>query len=83
MSPDAYTYGFAHLAARVGLDGVRLHDVRHGVASAMAKSGASPLATSRMLGHSSVSFTQSVYQHADTEMVELAAAGLEAALGAQ
>jgi integrase len=35
-----------------------------------------------MLGHSSVSFTQAVYQHADDEMVELAAAGIEAAFGA-
>jgi hypothetical protein len=29
-----------------------------------------------------VTFTQSVYQHADDEMVEWAAKGLEAALGA-
>ena len=63
-------------AARAGMPRVRLHDLRHAVATAMAKSGASPLATSRMLGHASVAFTQSVYQHADDAMVEWAARGL-------
>jgi integrase len=32
-----------------------------------------------MLGHSSVAFTMSVYQHVDDEMIDRAAAGLEAA----
>jgi integrase len=81
ISPNAFTAGFLALAARAGLRGVRLHDLRHGVATVMAKRGASPLATSRMLGHASVTFTQSVYTHADDEMVDLAAASLEAALG--
>jgi hypothetical protein len=35
-----------------------------------------------MLGHASVAFTQSVYQHADDEMVERAAQGLADAFGA-
>jgi integrase len=35
-----------------------------------------------MLGHASVAFTQSVYQHADDEMVDLAAARLAEAFGA-
>jgi integrase len=42
---------------------------------------APPLATSRILGHASVAFTHSVYQHADDEMVELAARRLEEAFG--
>jgi integrase len=57
------------------------HDLRHGVATELARSGASPLATSRMLGHAWVAFTRSVYQHADDEMVDLAAARLAEALG--
>jgi len=39
------------------------------------------LATSRMLGHASVAFTQSVHQHADDEMIEWAAGGLVEAFG--
>ena len=81
ISPGAFTHGFLRLAKRAGLEGVRLHDLRHGVATVLAKSGASPLATSRMLGHASVAFTQATYQHADDEMVDLAAARLAAALG--
>jgi integrase len=81
ISPGAFTHAFARIAERAGLEGVRLHDLRHGVATALAKSGASPLATSRMLGHASVAFTQAVYQHADDEMVEWAAQGLAEAFG--
>jgi integrase len=36
----------------------------------------------RLLGHSSVACTQSMYQHADDEMVDLAAARLAEAFGA-
>jgi integrase len=83
VSPASYTRAFLRLAEKTGFDGVRLHDLRHAVATELARSGASPLATSRMLGHASVAFTQSVYQHADDEMVDLAAARLAEALGAQ
>jgi integrase len=79
ISPGAFTHGFLRLAERVGLSGVRLHDLRHGVATSVAKTGGDALATSRMLGHASVAFTQSVYQHADDEMVERAAKALETA----
>jgi hypothetical protein len=37
--------------------------------------------TSAVLGHSSVYFTASVYQHADEESIDRALAGLEAAFG--
>jgi integrase len=82
ISPGAYTHGFTRLAARTGYDDVRLHDLRHGVATAVAKSGmSSPVATAAMLGHTDPGFTQRTYTHADDEMVTRAAAGLEAAFG--
>lgn len=81
ISPGSFTHGFARLAERVGLGDVRLHDLRHGVATALAAAGASPLATSRMLGHASVAFTQDTYTHVDDEMVDRAAEGLAAAFG--
>ncbi len=78
LDPDAFTHAFARLAKSVGLDGVRLHDLRHGVASALAKAGTRPEVTSALMGHSSVSFTQSVYTHPDAESLEAAMRGLEA-----
>jgi len=81
MDPDALSHGFARVAASIGLEGVRLHDCRHGVATALAKSGTPAIVTSKILGHSSVGFTESVYQHPDEEMVERAMRGLEQAFG--
>ena len=82
VSPGAYTKGFFRLAERAGFAGVRLHDLRHGVATALAKSGTPAGVTSKMLGHASVSFTIQTYDHPDEEMVDRAAQGLEEAFGA-
>jgi integrase len=79
MSPGAFTHAFLSIAKKAELEGVRLHDLRHGVATALAKSGTPALVTSKMLGHSSVSFTMQTYQHADDEMIDRAAQGLAAA----
>src|SRR5262249_15896727 len=49
--------GLTPLQPARGLDGCRLHDLRHTVASALAKSGTRLEVTSAILGHSSVSFT--------------------------
>jgi integrase len=81
LDPDAFTHGFARLTKGAGLDGVRLHDLRHGVATVMAAKGVPPYVTSKVLGHASAAFTASVYQHADEESVERALAGLEQAFG--
>jgi integrase len=37
ISPGAFTHGLGRLAERAGLGEVRLHDLRHGVATALAK----------------------------------------------
>lgn len=81
VDPSTFTHAFGRLARAVGLEGCRLHDVRHGVLTALAKSGTPAYVTSRIAGHSSVSFTESVYTHPDEEMVERAMRGLEEALG--
>jgi integrase len=81
FDPDAFTHGFSRIAKTAGLEGVRLHDLRHGVATVMAKRGVPPYVTSKVLGHASAAFTASVYQHADDESVERAGRGIEEALG--
>jgi integrase len=81
LDPDAFTHGFARIAKAAGLEGVRLHDCRHGVATALAKAGTPAYVNSKVLGHSSVHFTANTYQHADEETVDRALAGLEDAFG--
>jgi integrase len=81
LDPDGFTHGFARIAKATGLERVRLHDCRHGVATALAKQGVPAYVTSKVLGHSSVHFTANVYQHADEETVDRALAGLEEAFG--
>jgi integrase len=60
---------------------LRFHDLRHGVATALAKAGTPAYVTARVLGHASPYFTAATYQHADDEQVDRALAGLEAAFG--
>jgi integrase len=81
LDPDGFTHGFARIAKSVGMGDVRLHDCRHGVATALAKAGTPAYVTSKVLGHSSVHFTANVYQHADDETIDPALAGLEEAFG--
>jgi integrase len=64
------------VAKAAGLPGVRLHDLRHAVATEMARRGVSPTVTSRVLGHASEAFTMSVYEHPDERMLEAAAEAL-------
>jgi integrase len=81
LEPDSFSKAAPRLAASIGLDGMRLHDVRHGVATVLARSGLAPFETSELLGHSSPTFTAAVYQHADRESVERARRGIEEAFG--
>ena len=81
FDPSSFTHGFKRVAKAAGLERVRLHDLRHGVATALAKQGTPAYVTSKVLGHSSVHFTANVYTHADEETVDRALAGLEDAFG--
>jgi integrase len=81
LEPDSFSKAAARLAASIGLNGMRLHDVRHGVATVLAHSGLQAYETSELLGHSSPTFTAAVYQHADAESVERARRGIEEAFG--
>jgi integrase len=80
-NPDSFTHGAVRIAKAAGMDGVRLHDLRHGVATMLAKSGTPAYVTSKVLGHSSVHFTADTYTHADEESIDRALAGLEEAFG--
>jgi integrase len=63
ISPSVLSHAFTRIARRVGLEGVRFHDLRHTFASLMLLRGAKPKVISEALGHSSVAFTMDTYSH--------------------
>jgi integrase len=62
--PDVCTNRFGRLRARLGLDRVRLHDLRHFVASILIDGGIPISTVSTRLGHSQTSTTLDLYTHA-------------------
>ncbi len=76
--PNSMTKAFKRFARDMGMSGrVRLHDLRHGVAVAMSEANAPLAAVSAYLGHSSPTFTASVYQHFTSELGGIAVDALE------
>jgi integrase len=72
--PDTTTHAFRRLSRKVGLTGVRLHDLRHLHATQLLAAGVPVRTVSGRLGHAQTSTTLNVYAHA------LAASDREAAL---
>lgn len=63
--PDSgATDRFGKLRHKVGLDHVRLHDLRHFVATRLLDAGLSVRAVSERLGHASTTTTLNIYAHA-------------------
>ncbi len=69
------------MVAKAGLSGIRLHDLRHGFATALLEAGVHPKVVSEALGHSSVAFTMDTYQHLLPTMGEQVARAIQEALG--
>lgn len=61
--PDHPSRLFAHARQAAGVTGVRLHDLRHYVATTMLQDGESPLDVAAQLGHASTRTTLEVYAH--------------------
>jgi integrase len=83
LDPSTFTHAVSRIAAAAGLEGVRLHDLRHAVATILAATGSSPAITSKILGHASVAFTLQTYTHPNEEELDRAAAAFERALGSR
>jgi len=81
IDPDTLGDSFRRAAKLAGVEGVRLHDLRHAWATQMISAKQSPAAVAAFLGHSQVSFTLTTYVHPDAEMGAPIAAAAEAALG--
>jgi integrase len=76
IDPDTFSKSFRAAAARAGLHGVRLHDLRHAFASMLVSAGTNVRVVSDLLGDATVGFTLSVYTHPSEQ--EAAAAVAEA-----
>lgn len=61
--PDRLTHIFAAARARAGVNGVRLHDLRHYVATSMLEDGEPLHDVAGQLGHTSPATTANVYTH--------------------
>ena len=68
------------IADKVGLEGVRLHDLRHTHATLLMKLNVNPKVVSERLGHSSTRLTMDTYSHMLPGLQASAVAGLEGAL---
>ena len=61
--PDYATLAFGRLAKELNLPGLRLHDLRHFVATLMLTSGQDVRTVSGRLGHANAATTLSIYAH--------------------
>lgn len=61
--PDTITHAFKRIARQAGLDGVRLHDLRHTHATLMLRQGVHPKIVQERMGHASIAVTLDIYSH--------------------
>ncbi len=80
--PSSFTHAARRIAEQTGVEGVRLHDMRHGVATVLAAQGLAPEVTSAMLGHATVGFTLTTYTHVRDDRLDEALVRLSDGLGA-
>ncbi|MFA5890413.1 MAG: site-specific integrase [Actinomycetota bacterium] len=81
LDPDSFSNAFRRIAASAGLGRTRLHDVRHGYATALLVGGVHPKIASEALGHSSVAFTLDTYSHVVEGLQEKASEAIQRVLG--
>jgi len=63
LPPNSVTKAFHKLAKSIGMQGMRLHDLRHTHATLMLRQGVHPKVVSERLGHSSITITLDTYSH--------------------
>lgn len=71
--PDTVTEAFVKIARKAGLNGVRLHDLRHTHATLMLQQGVHPKIVQERLGHATIAVTLDTYSHVLPGLQEAAA----------
>jgi integrase len=82
LSETRLRWAFWRLLREAGLPRIRLHDLRHTMATLMLAAGEHPKVVSERLGHSTVSITLDTYSHVLPGLQAAAAERLAATLGA-
>jgi integrase len=78
VRPGWVSERFGTLAAKAGLPPVTFHGLRHGTATMLLAAGQPPKVISEVLGHSTVSFTMTVYTEVAESLAESAASAIAA-----
>jgi integrase len=73
LDPDELSKAFKRHVRAAGLPSIRLHDLRHGVATLMLRAGVHPKVVQERLGHHSAAFTLDAYSHVTAGLQEEAA----------
>lgn len=61
--PDRFTDAYVAFSKKVGLKGIRFHDLRHSNASQLRRQGVPVKVVSARLGHSNATVTLNTYAH--------------------
>jgi integrase len=80
MHPETLSGLFVRQAKRAGLPPIRLHDLRHSVASILLARGVHPKVVSEMLGHATIALTLDTYSHVIPSLQQEAASVVAAAV---
>ena len=83
IHPDLISQTFERAVAKLDVPRIRLHDLRHTHATILLQQNVHPKVVSERLGHSSVAFTMTVYQHVMPGLQAQAASAFEAAVFGQ
>jgi integrase len=80
MHPETLSGVFVRQARWVGLPPIRLHDLRHSVASILLARGVHPKVVSELLGHATIALTLDTYSHVIPSLQQEAASVVAAAV---
>ena len=83
IHPDLISQTFERAVAKLDIPRIRLHDLRHTHATILLQQNVHPKVVSERLGHSSVAFTMTVYQHVLPGLQAQAASTFETAVFGQ
>ena len=73
LLPDTVTTAWIRIMKKLGIKGIRLHDLRHSHASQLLKQGVHPKIVQERLGHSSIAVTLDTYSHVAPSLQRAAA----------
>jgi integrase len=80
VEPGKVTSLFHSALERADLEKIRVHDLRHTVATLLLKAGEHPKVVQEILGHSSIAITLDLYSHVAPGMHDQAISRLDQAL---